>query len=189
VVSSTALLKLKNVIRDARAGSKAPGKSGQADPHEQAAAATKNARKLAAAVALIRKKADAEDNPLQRLAMEAMANKNLAVAKAEQAKAEKLLQKANDQSNANTTEDEKKQQRAILDMTAKEFYFKADQVEELLELFSDQQSKAQAIVKLFERTLDTEDLLALVHTKLEEEQQVRKTFTFSYLMQAALLSF
>ena len=55
MVSGTALLKLKNVIRDARAGSKKKGSEGSADAHTDAAAqATKKARRLAASVRTLR---------------------------------------------------------------------------------------------------------------------------------------
>ena len=107
----------------------------------------------------MRRAADLELNPIERITKQAIAERRAREAKAEQEKAEKMLQKANALQSSSTTEDEKKQQRAILDMTAKEFYFKAEQVEELLELFSDQQTKAEAFVKLFERTVSKSALV------------------------------
>ena len=107
----------------------------------------------------MRRVADLELNPIERITKQAIAERRAREAKAEQEKAEKMLQKANALQSSSTTEDEKKQQRAILDMTAKEFYFKAEQVEELLELFSDQQTKAEAFVKLFERTVSKSALV------------------------------
>jgi Ran GTPase-activating protein (RanGAP) involved in mRNA processing and transport len=171
VVSHTGLSKLKKVIRDARAGSQQQQGTQASNAIEQAAAATAKARKLAAAVMKIQRQADEEANPLQRIAMQAMAKKEMAKVKAENKKAEEMLQRANSLEASSTTEDEKKQQRAILDMTAKEFHFKAEQVDELLELFADQHSKAQVIVKLFERTLDTDALLEIVASKLEAQEQ------------------
>ena len=82
-------------------------------------------------------------------------------------------EKLNDFMASSITEDEKKQQRAILDMSAKEFYFNAEQVDELLDLFTDQQAKAEAVIKLFERVLDTENLLQIVETKMDKEQRDR----------------
>lgn len=107
----------------------------------------------------MRRAADLELNPIERITKQAIAERRAREAKAEQENAEKMLQKANALQSSSTTEDEKKQQRAILDMTAKEFYFKAEQVEELLELFSDQQTKAEAFVKLFERTVSKSALV------------------------------
>ena len=91
--------------------------------------------------------------------------------KAQKEAAEALQEAAERLQSSGTTEAERKQQRAILDMTAKEFYFKADQIEDLLGLFTDERAKAEAVIKLFERTLDTESLLDMVEEKMNVEQR------------------
>eukprot|EP01050_Picozoa_sp_SAG11_P009709 SAG11_NODE_931_length_6499_cov_28.824219_1_plen_1551_part_00 len=73
--------------------------------------------------------------------------------------------------SSGTPEAEKKQQRAIVDMTAKEFYFKVDQVGDLLDLIPDKRAKVEAVIKLFERVLDTDELLEIVETKMDAEQR------------------
>eukprot|EP01046_Picozoa_sp_COSAG06_P043258 COSAG06_NODE_5642_length_3344_cov_10.190447_1_plen_1014_part_01 len=73
--------------------------------------------------------------------------------------------------SSGTTEAEKKQQRAVVDMTAKEFYFKVDKVGDLLDLFTDKRAKVEAVIKLFERVLDTDELLEMVETKMAAEQR------------------
>ena len=91
--------------------------------------------------------------------------------KAQKEAAEALQEAAERLQSSGTTEAERKQQRAILDMTAKEFYFKADQIEDLLGLFTDERAKAEAVIKLFERTFDTESLLDMVEEKMNIEQR------------------
>lgn len=172
VVSDAAIAKLKQIIRDTRkGGTERPADSLQGQTQLQVQRARENTQKLKFEIMQM-KKAEKGGMPLFKLTElvkeRAEAEKQL---KAEQEAAEILQQQAEKLQSSSTTEAERKQQRAILDMTAKEFYFKAEQIEDLLGLFTDERAKAEAIIKLYERTLDTDALLEMVEEKLDEKHR------------------
>lgn len=181
VVSTAALSKLKAIIRDTReGGTERPADSRQGQAQAAALKAKESTKKLQMRVAMIKNKhAEYSEGGSKFGGMDMMKLIKLAKEakdveeqfRAEKEASEKLQEAAERLQSSGTTEAEKKQQRAILDMSAKEFYFKADQVEDLLGLFTDERAKAEAVIKLFERVLDTEALLEMVEDKLGNEER------------------
>ncbi len=172
VVSDAALSKLKQIIRDTRkGGTERPMDSLQGQAQLQAEQAREKTQKLKDKIMQM-KKAEKRGMPLHKLTKLAMERADAeAQLKEEKEAHEKLQQQAEKLQSSSTTEAERKQQKAILDMTSKEFYFKADQIEDLLGLFTDERSKREAVIKLFERTLDTDALLEMVEEKFDEEHR------------------
>lgn len=118
---------------------------------------------------------------LDALATKRIADKKRAIELAEERAAEAKVKsdqavvirsKIAHQMSSATTEDQKKRQQDLLTMTSKEFYFRAEQVGQLLDLFDDKVEKATAVVKLFERVLDTDELLEIVEEKLDAEHRM-----------------
>jgi hypothetical protein len=191
VVSSSALQKLKTLIRETKKGSATTDKALEEQEKNNTVKVSNSGKyKVLAAVArLMRDKLNEGDqqHSVMSIAMEGMAKKkreeNMAAAaelaekraaeaKERAEKADVLREKIAAQLASSTTEDQKKQQKDILNMTAKEFYFKAEQVDQLLDLFDDKMDKADAVVKLFERVLDTDALLEIVEERMDLEQRL-----------------